>query len=78
MNKLTLPALRKLINETINEIDLEDRRDEGHHDSKDEVDMKDVDEADVNVGVPKEEGEKHLEESVELNRWRKLAGILKG
>ena len=85
MNKLTLPNLRKLITETINEIDLEERADEGHHGPKDEAhdvdedDMKEVvDETDVTVGQPKEEGEKHLEESAQLNRWRKLAGILKG
>ena len=93
MNKLTLPALRKLINETINEIDLEERADEGHHGSKDEThdvdeDMdedEDMHEADKEVTVgqmeedddAKEEGEKHLEESTQLNRWRKLAGILK-
>ena len=97
MNKLTLPALRKLITETINEIDLEERvgggqnyggaKDEAH--DVDEDDMKemhmdedmhetdDVDEGDVTVGQLEEEGEKHLEESVQLNRWRKLAGILK-
>lgn len=81
MNKLTLPSLRKLITETINEIDLEERADEGHHEANDvdEDDMQEVvDEADVTIGQPKEEGEKHLEESVQLNRWRKLAGILKG
>ena len=57
MNKLTLPSLRKLINETINEIDLEERADEGHHGSKDEAhdvdedDMKEVvDETDVTLG----------------------------
>lgn len=81
MNKLTLPSLRKLITETINEINLEERADEGHHEAHDvdEDDMQEVvDEADVTIGQPKEEGEKHLEESVQLNRWRKLAGILKG
>lgn len=82
MSKLTLEALRKLITETIEEVKQEEL-DEAHHDEVDEThyegDMKedDVDEADVKVGVMADEGEKHLEESAQLNRWRKLAGILK-
>lgn len=64
--------------------------DEAHHDKKDEAqhevdeaqhevdegDMDEMMEADVEVGVHTNE-DKHLEESAQLDRWRKLAGILK-
>ena len=78
MNKLTLEGLRKLIAETIEEVNHEEQN-EAHHGSKDEIHKEDdMDEADVKVGkLQQDEGEKHLEESSQLNRWRKLAGILK-
>ena len=72
--KIDASQLRNLIMEVLAEEDQneaaveEARYDEGEH--KDEMD-----EAHADEGEHKEEGD--MNESATLNRWRKLAGILK-